>query len=355
MMTVVDCHAHVVPREFPRAPRAADEALWPSMKALGDGRSQMLIGDKPFRSFASFYWDAGARIRRLDEAGTDIEVVSPLPELLSYWLPPASGAVVADFMNETIAAMVAAHPSRFAGFGIVSLQDLDVALRQLSEFGRLGLRGILVGSHVDGLSVADPAFDPFYHVAEALGLPIMIHGIKPVTTRLGPPPMPAVFGIPAETAGVIGNFIRRDILGTFPHLQLIFAHGGGTIGALIDRFEVVWSARADMRESQPLPPSRYLARFHFDTAVFNPQYVAYLAGNDCLRARMVRWITASRSWPISSLPPVSRRAIVVPSLVATRSICWVCPKMFDLKLQLMPNMSLFLSSRAPLPVKSSRG
>ena len=62
------------------------------------------------------------------------QVLSPMPELLSCWLPPEDGRNLIRYLNEQIAEMVALAPQRFVGLGAVPLQDLDSAIVELDFF-----------------------------------------------------------------------------------------------------------------------------------------------------------------------------------------------------------------------------
>jgi aminocarboxymuconate-semialdehyde decarboxylase len=277
-MKVIDFHTHIIPGNYPDRPAMVNEPAWPVMEKIDDQHSRMMIAGKPFRVFESFYWNVQERIARLDDVGVDVQVISPLPELLSYWLAADAAVPITDFMNEFVANMVRSAPTRFAGMGSVALQDPLRAMRQLEAIHRLGLRGVHVGSHVNGRSIAAPEFYPFYEAAEALGLFVFVHGIKPGggDLMLGPPLMPAVLGVPQENAVAIASFIMTDILARFPRLKLVFSHGGGTIGAVIDRMNAVWVAFEPMRKAVSMPPADYLRRFWFDTVVFGPNYLKYL-------------------------------------------------------------------------------
>ena len=277
-MKVIDFHSHIVPSRFPDRPPAVAEPNWPSMERLDDTHSRMMIAGRQFRVFESFYWNVAERIERLDESGIALQVISPLPELLSYWLAADAAEALTDFMNQFVADMVRAAPQRFAGMGSVALQEPARAVRQLGQVKKLGLRGVHIGSHVNGQSIADAAFLPFFEAAEALDLFVFVHGIKPggAALMLGPPLMPAVAGVPQESAVAISSFIMTDILGRLPRLKLVFAHGGGTLGAFIDRFNAVWKEFEPMRRALKLPPEEYVRRFYYDTVVFGPDYLAYL-------------------------------------------------------------------------------
>jgi aminocarboxymuconate-semialdehyde decarboxylase len=250
------------------------------MEKIDDQHSRMVIAGRQFRVFESFYWNSAERVARLDEEGIAVQVISPLPELLSYWLAPDAAEAITDFMNQFVADMVNREPTRFAGMGSVALQDPERAVRQLGVMRKaLGLKGVHVGSHVNGVSIADERFYPFLEAAESLGLFVFVHGIKPggASLMLGPPLMPAVVGVPHENAVAISSFIMTDILRRFPRLKLVFSHGGGTIGAVIDRFDAVWKEFEPMRRAVAISPGEYLRRFYYDTVVFGADYLAYLA------------------------------------------------------------------------------
>ena len=275
----IDFHAHIVPAQYPLRPDGVAEPAWPSMEQLDDHSSRMLIGGNPYRVFESFYWDVEQRIEQMDRNGVALEVLSPLPELLSYWLDPQAAAVLCEFMNGFIGDMVRRAPTRFAGLGAVALQDIPCAIRQLELLqGEHGLKGVHLGSNINGLSLADPAFHPFFEAAEDAGLVLLVHGIKPggLDRLLGSPLMGPVIGVPHETTAVIASFIMADILGRFPGLKLVFSHAGGGIGAVLDRFDMVWRKFEVMRVNGEVPPREYARRFWYDTVTFSPEYLGFM-------------------------------------------------------------------------------
>ncbi len=276
-MTVVDFHTHYVPQAYPERPVGVDEPAWPRMEPSEKG-AKMYVGEKLFRDFESFYWEIPARLAVMDEFNIDVQVISPLPELLSYWLDPAAAAVLTDAMNAHIADAVAQSAGRMRGLGIVALQDVGKAVEQVRTIAGYGLSGIFVGSHVNGKSIASSDFDPVFAACEAAGLLVFCHGIKPggLEKLNGPGVMGAVIGIPHENSVAVANFVTRDILGQFPDLKLVFSHGGGAISAVIDRMDLVWNMFPAMQETLKVPPSEYARRFWYDSAVFGEEYLVYL-------------------------------------------------------------------------------
>lgn len=250
----------------------------------------MFVGDKPFREFGSYYWDVPGRIATLDANGVAVQVISPLPELFSYWLAPEAGAVLTDAMNREAAAMVAEAPDRLRGFGILALQDVAKAVEQVAEIAELGLVGVFAGSHINGVSIANEKFHPVLAALQAHRLPLFIHGVRPggLERIEGPGLMGAVLGIPYEGTMALGGFIATDIFARFPDLKIVFAHGGGMLASVIDRMDLVWEKfPAAMQAELKIAPSAYARKFYYDTVVFSPEAVSYLVsrvGADCVVA-----------------------------------------------------------------------
>ena len=278
-MTVIDFHAHIVPGSYPVRPSGVNEPAWPEMVPVSDEMSSMVIDGKEYRRFENFYWDVDKRIAQMENNGIDMEVLSPLPELLSYWLDADAALVLTDYMNEFVAGMVQKAPDRFQGLGCVALQDPTRAVAQVERLhGDLGLKGIHMGTHVNGCSLADERFYPVFEAAEEFGLVLFVHGIKPggLDRLLGSPLMGPVLGVPHETTALIGSLIMTDVLGHFPELNFVFSHGGGGIGAVLDRFDLVWHKFEVMRVGSEVSPAEYAKRFYYDTVTFSPDYLGYM-------------------------------------------------------------------------------
>ncbi|WP_176593584.1 amidohydrolase family protein [Sphingobium sp. EM0848] len=277
---VIDFHTHFIPAAFPAKPAGIAEPAWPTLRPAADGGATLFVGDSKFRDFEPLYWDVDRRIAAMDAAGVDVQVISPLPELFSYWLAPEAGLILTDAINRAGADMAARSGGRIKAMGILALQDPARAAAQVAEVAALGLSGIFLGSHVNGQSIAAECFHPVLEQAQRHNLPLFIHGIKPggLERIEGPALMGAVVGIPYEGTMALAGFMATDIFARFPHLQIVFAHGGGMIGSVIDRMELVWRKfPGAMQSALKEPPTAYARRFWYDTVVFSPENLAYLA------------------------------------------------------------------------------
>ncbi len=147
----IDIHTHIVPAEFPDYAGKHGGAHWPSMAAAHDcHHKNVMIDGKNFRTVSDQCWDVGRRAEAMAQMGIARQVLSPMPELLSYWLPLDDAAPLIRHVNDTIAAMVARAPDKFIGLGGVPMQDPDAAARELERLMRDGFRGVELGSNVNG-------------------------------------------------------------------------------------------------------------------------------------------------------------------------------------------------------------
>jgi aminocarboxymuconate-semialdehyde decarboxylase len=207
------------------------------------------------------------------------QALSPMPELLSYWLPMPDGGVLIRHLNEEIAAMVARAPERFVGLGAVPLQDMDAALRELDYVVKgLKLNGIEIASHVNGVSIGEARFEPFFATAEALGAAIFVHALRPAGQDriVGAFPEQAVC-FPGDIALACASMITGGIAARHPRLRIAFSHGGGAMAVLLPRLVHAWKAIPKARESLIESPAETARRFFYDHLVFDPGTVKFVA------------------------------------------------------------------------------
>ena len=277
-MDLIDVHSHIVPERFPENPSPAANSRWPCMHAKNATDATVMIGDKPFREIDSRSWSVARRMEDMDRDHVAMQALSPMPELLSYWFTPSDGLEMARWMNHTIASMVSAAPSRFAGLGIVPLQDPALAAAELSRVQRDGFRGVEVGSNVNGVVLGDARFDEFYAEAERLDLAIFVHALHPIgADRLQAfPDLVPFAAFPLDTALTAISLMRGGVPQRHPNLRIGFSHGGGAIVPLTHRLAQGWNVTNGFGGAMPQPPKHYAQRFFYDSLVYEPDYLRYL-------------------------------------------------------------------------------
>src|SRR5205085_3916692 len=115
---------------------------WPSMAPADSACDRhVMIDGRVYRTVPDASWDGKRRIEQMTGMGVTHQVVSPMPELLSYWLEPDDALALTRFMNEDLAALCKSDPARFTGLGAVPLQDVQLAIGELERCLKLGLAG----------------------------------------------------------------------------------------------------------------------------------------------------------------------------------------------------------------------
>ena len=239
----------------------------------------VMLSGKVYRTVSDRSWDGGARCLDMEAQRVRRQVLSPMPELLSYWLDAADGAAMCRYLNEQIAEMIARHPDRFIGLGAVPLQDVSLAICELEHaLGNLGLAGVEVGTNVNGVVLGDAAFEPFFAAAERLGAAIFVHPLRPcgMDRLVGPPLLQQVLAFPGETGLAAASLLTSGTMEKHPGLRIAFSHGGGTLGALLPRLRHAWKTFPALRESLHADPAQTARRFYVDTLVYETKSIRQL-------------------------------------------------------------------------------
>lgn len=278
MTDCIDVHNHIVPESFPPYAGKGRDVPWPSMAEAHACHKHVMISGKLYRTVSDGCWSVPRRIEDMGAMQVARQAISPMPELLAYWLPLEDAKVMVRYLNDTIAAMIERAPARFVGLGAVPLQDMDAALRELDYALReLKLSGVEIASHVNGVSIGDERFEPFFAAAERLGAAVFVHALHPAGLEriVGAFPEQAVC-FPGDIALACASMITGGIAARHPRLRIAFSHGGGTMSILLPRLEHAWKMFPKAKESLAEPPSATARRFYYDELVFEPRVIRLL-------------------------------------------------------------------------------
>jgi aminocarboxymuconate-semialdehyde decarboxylase len=269
---LIDVHTHVVPEIFPAYLGKHSNAPWPSMAPAQACHRHVMVSGAVFRTVSHQCWDCAVRTADMDARGVGRQVLSPMPELLSYWMAPEDGAAMCRYLNEVIATMVANAPARFFGLGAVPLQDVPLAIRELERVVKeLGLSGVEIAGNVSGRVIGDPIFLPFFEAAAKWGAAVFVHPLRPTGMErlVGPPALEQVLAFPGETGLAAASLITGGTLERVPNLRIAFSHGGGTLSALLPRLQHAWKSLPPVRTAIPADPTRIARRMYFDDLVYD--------------------------------------------------------------------------------------
>lgn len=272
-MKRIDIHTHILPENLPDWAAKFGYGGFVSLDHHVHCRAKMMIDSKFFREIESNCWDPVVRMSDCDRQHIDIQVISTIPVLFSYWAKAQDTYDVSRYLNDHIADVVRRYPNRFIGLGTIPMQDPDLACQELIRcVTELGLAGVEIGSHINDWNLNEKALFPIYQCAEEYGASIFVHPWDMVgKEKMSKYWLPWLVGMPAETSLAICSMIFGGVFESFPDLRVAFAHGGGSFPGTYARIKHGFDVRPDLvAVDNPHHPDQYMGRFWVDSLTHDP-------------------------------------------------------------------------------------
>ncbi|GAA5162986.1 amidohydrolase family protein [Pseudonocardia eucalypti] len=185
------------------------------------------------------------RLSGMDDAGIDLAVLSLNAPGIQAEPDPAVAVRAAIEVNDFLAGLVAEHPTRFAGFAALPLQDPHAAAKELDRVvTQLGMPGALINAHTQGRYLDDASLRVVWERAEGLNVPLYLHpangyDIPHVLSGhrelLGP-----LWSWGIETATHALRVIFGGVFDDFPNARLILGHLGEGLPYALWRMDSRW-------------------------------------------------------------------------------------------------------------------
>jgi predicted TIM-barrel fold metal-dependent hydrolase len=196
------------------------------------------------------------RLKSMDEAGITMQVLSntgPGPDLV----PGPDGVAMACEMNDHLAAAIARHPDRFAGFAVLPMHSPDACAAELVRAVKdLKFLGGLFNGTTEGRFLDHPSYDGVLAAAVELDVPIYIHphlapepvrqayysGLEPGAARVLEA---AGWGWHSETAIHLLRMVLAGTLDRHPKLKIIIGHMGEMLPMMLARIDESFASDID--------------------------------------------------------------------------------------------------------------
>jgi predicted TIM-barrel fold metal-dependent hydrolase len=190
------------------------------------------------------------RIADMDAAGIDVQVLSVATNATDGLDADRAYALSAD-ANDRLAAAVRAHPTRFAAFANVAVQEPEKAAAELERcIHQLGFHGLMLNGAPNGQFFDHPRFTPILEAAHAMDVPVYLHP--------APPPKPVMEAYYSGLPGAAGFFLSTSgwgwhvetgmhslrlilagVFDRFPKLKIIIGHMGENLPFSLARVRTV--------------------------------------------------------------------------------------------------------------------
>jgi aminocarboxymuconate-semialdehyde decarboxylase len=208
--------------------------------------------------------ELNARLRLMDRAGIDLQVLSAAPQL-PYGGYADLAVTAARHVNDEYAAVVSAYPDRFRAFAATPMPHIDASLAEINRaIDELGMVGVTMNTSVLGRAITDPDFEPIFAELDARGAVLYLHpaGNGACSPLVSDHHITWMVGAPFEDTIAAMQLITSGHLQRWPGVKIICSHLGGALPMITRRADdhLAWEA-----PDTPEPPSLAVHRLWFDT------------------------------------------------------------------------------------------
>lgn len=278
---IVDVHAHALDEAF-LFNLSRKSAYGLATEPDGKGGYVLTIAGQRYGLVDPLVHDLPTRLASLMEQGVDLQLISPLLNVLA-WAGGAAGAELCRLLNRHAAALVEQGEGRLGGMVCVPVGEPERAADEVRRAVEThGFTGATLPTSAGGRLLDDPAYEPMWAELERLGLLVFMHSTPvPGFERYVPWRLAALVAYPFETTHTVARLIFSGTLQRHPDLKLVLCHGGGMLPFVRGRLDtayhaVGWEAEPTCREHISRPPSAFLHQLYFDTVVGSPESLRFL-------------------------------------------------------------------------------
>jgi 6-methylsalicylate decarboxylase len=178
-----------------------------------------------------------ARLKLMDRAAVDIQVLSAAPQL-PYGSDPKQAQAAARFVNDQYADLVSRHHDRFRAFAATPMPHVDESIGEMARaLDELGMAGVVMNTTVMDQALADPRFEPVFAELNRRKAVLYLHpaGNAACSPLISDFNLTWVIGAPIEDTISVMQLITRGIPSRYPDIKIINSHLGGALPMLLQR------------------------------------------------------------------------------------------------------------------------
>ncbi|PXX63893.1 aminocarboxymuconate-semialdehyde decarboxylase [Nocardia tenerifensis] len=205
-----------------------------------------------------------ARLRLMDRAGVDMQILSAAP-LLPHFAERDKAVPTARFVNDQYAAVVADRPDRFRAFAALPMPHVEESIAEMRRaLDELGMAGIVLNTSILDRALVEPEFAPIFAELDRRAAVLYLHpsGNNACTPLIADHGMTWMVGAPVEDTIAVVHLITHGIPTRYPNIKIINSHLGGALPMLLQRIDNQYRWEAPQT---PELPSITARRMWYDT------------------------------------------------------------------------------------------
>jgi aminocarboxymuconate-semialdehyde decarboxylase len=280
-MRTIDIHTHVLTEETMGLLQKEAPKIAPQLKPIDADFAVLDVGGVAYRPFPRGGFDLDRRFADMAAAEVEVQVLSATPQTYYYDQDPVLAAACACLQNDQIAKLTKVHPQHFLGIATLPMQAPQRAVEELTRAVRtLGLRGAMIGSNVQGRNLDDPALEPLWAEAAALGAFMIVHPVHVAgAERMRSYYLNNLIGNPLDTTIAAACLVFGGVLERHPALKVLLVHGGGFVPYQAGRWVHGWQVRGEPKVNVKQSPQPFIDRFHYDTILHARPQLEFLVSS----------------------------------------------------------------------------
>jgi 6-methylsalicylate decarboxylase len=205
-----------------------------------------------------------ARLKLMDQAGVDMQVLSAAPQM-PYAADQQKAVAAARFVNDQYAAVVADHHDRFRAFAATPMPHVDESIAEIGRaMDELGMAGVVMNTTVLGQALVGPPFEPVFAELDYRGAVLYLHpaGNSACSPLIRDYSLTWMVGAPVEDTISTMQLITHGIPSRYPRIKIINSHLGGALPMLLQRADDQYAWEYP---DTPERPSAAARRMWYDT------------------------------------------------------------------------------------------
>jgi predicted TIM-barrel fold metal-dependent hydrolase len=261
----IDIHTHFAPLKFLEFAEKSEGHPFP-LTQMYKGRPALI--------------DIQARLDVLDQTGIDLNVIVPVPWIEAFrkvYSDPVLAVQAARLMNDELAAIVAAHPTRFRGVAILPVVDPDAMVAELNRAVKeLGFVGAYVAVGPTAKRLDHPDYEHLYKALVELDATLWLHPSRPpiipdyTDENLSQYYEWLLVGWPYDTTSAMFRIVFAGVFDRYPTIRIVTHHHGAFVPLLEARLTNGWPLLEPVGLPMPTKISKpyidHFRNFYCDTA-----------------------------------------------------------------------------------------
>ena len=265
----IDTHSHYWPKSFLQAMHSGKDFFGWKPEKVG-GKLAISLGETTL-TFPVPETDLDDLDTRYETRNAyqpiSMEALQIVGFLWCQHLDETDAAKYTSLVNDELSAVQAKRPDRYRGLGLVPIQSVELAEREIKRLkNELGITSLAMPTSYRDQNSDEGNLLKIIEIAAKEDMSMSFHAtyLNPVGNDRYPRYyFMNSFGAPVETSLSLMSLIYSGFFDRFPEARVQFMQGGGCVPYSVMRFTQRYEEREDCRVMAE-PPHKYLNKIYFD-------------------------------------------------------------------------------------------